>query len=379
MFYTRSIQINKDLFLPLLFRDDTNQPCYIFLKFVLLDLRYKYSKTNIRNKLYCIKRLYQYSESRYQSFENLLIRGEKQPIQDIIDSFIYYILDSTSRYKQSVDYRNLILRSVNDFIEFINRDYNLEISLTKLRSFIIKSRTTLQRKNNRDIDSDFLLTVVHIASPSSEFNPFKEDEGIRIRNFVIVSLLQETGIRKGELLTLKIDSYQEFGDRFYIEIMDDPEEFDPRFSPPSVKNLQSNRTVAISKELFMVIHFYVITYRNVESNSVSKFLFLSEKGNPLGKNALANIIKKLVQKANEITNSNYNISPHDFRYAFANNFLSFLIDEKGYPLDKALDQLRAIMGWTLTSVMPSKYAANYISDKANFTNLKRIESFYENL
>ena len=71
------------------------------------------------------------------------------------------------------------------------------------------------------------------------------------------------------------------------------------------------------------------------------------------------------------------IRPHDFRYSFANRFLSYLIKSRKLDMEKAKDELRSIMGWKIDSQMPTKYAAIYITQQADISNLSRIESLYE--
>jgi hypothetical protein len=49
--------------------------------------------------------------------------------------------------------------------------------------------------------------------------------------------------------------------------------------------------------------------------------------------------------------------------------------EKGL-LEEAKDELRKLGGWSVDSQIPNLYAARFIQEKANDSNIARIDSFY---
>ena len=381
MFYVRKIEFSPGYILPLLFTKNKSQPCGVLLRYVLFNLRFKASSTSLRNKIYCLKRFYEFVGNQNASIEDLILTSasdKSKQISDLCEGYTYYILSSISSNRQSTAYRNLLLVSLIKFIEFVNQEYALSIRTALPRSFILEpSKSNSIKRKTRDIDPKYLDTLVQISSPDSHYNPFKNDLKIRIRNMLLISILVETGIRIGELMSLKTTSYNEIRKRFYLEISQNSSSLDTRHSPGNLKNIQSNRNIAISKELFVLLDHYTTTLRRVFIKEPTEFLFLSEKGRPLSKQAILDLISKLSRQANSILNVNHDIKPHDFRYSFANNFLAYLVEIREYEMGKALDELRVIMGWKVNSTMPSKYASNFIADVANISNLQRIQNLYD--
>ncbi len=77
-----------------------------------------------------------------------------------------------------------------------------------------------------------------------------------------------------------------------------------------------------------------------------------------------------------------------FRHTWATRKLSFLIEsykgkDSSRPLRdihlQAMDMLRSLGGWSISSNMPALYAKRFIHEHANVLNLRRIEVESEEL
>lgn len=73
------------------------------------------------------------------------------------------------------------------------------------------------------------------------------------------------------------------------------------------------------------------------------------------------------------------LSAHDFRHTFADHFLAYLVETRGYDLERATDELRRVCGWSDTSTMPRRYASRYLAESANLHNAQRASAAWERL
>ena len=371
MYHLRTVSFSDQRKLPLIFNKESNQPCHYFLQYLIFYLRYKNNDKLIRDRAYTLLRFYNHlSVHLYLDDKTFSINWLRPNLQLITESFINNELHKIPN--ESYSYRNLILYSLNDFCKYLSRTHNIKYDPNWVSVYYVKKQITKQSSTDRNIEPSTLDLIGQLTTPGSVLNPYQEIN--QHRNFIIFQLLIETGIRKGELLSLTLDSYQELNQSFYLQITDSFSVGDMRFDKARVKNKQSNRTIAISKALFIAIHYYVTNERF--TNGLHNLLFTSKKGQPLSKDTLYQNLEKLNDALDSIVKSYVRIKPHDFRYTFANSFLSYLIEIEKYNIDMACDELRQIMGWAINSSMPQKYAANYIHYKANEMNLKRIDQSY---
>lgn len=176
-----------------------------------------------------------------------------------------------------------------------------------------------------DVFDDFVL----IAKPSSQYNPFK-DAAIRLRNYLIVQTLYETGIRCSELLALQINDIGSCVNEATITIeRRHNNKNDPRIKEPTAKT--RGRVIEISKELREAINYYIRSIRSKTATSkYHPFIFVSHKtktgsyksGHPLVQRS----INALFDKIKEVNPERFwAITPHSYRHYF-NDRLSDAID-----------------------------------------------------
>lgn len=168
--------------------------------------------------------------------------------------------------------------------------------------------------------SDVFEIVMNLVKPDNENNPYTYS--VRQRNYLILRILYETGMRSGELLQLKIEdvSRENIDSNSYtitIKRRHDDKYDKFRAIEPNAKTLE--RDLPISKELGISLNKYILKERSQIPNAKKHpFLFVSHKGKSIGKPLSVIQLCKLVDKLN------------------SNEFLLKTLDEKGLKLEKPI-------------------------------------------
>jgi integrase len=106
----------------------------------------------------------------------------------------------------------------------------------------------------------------------SQFNPWKA-ESIRVRNRLIVQLLLNLGLRKGELCGLKVEDINFRANELTVHRRADDVD-DPRPVQPNAKT--KARVLALDAELSRGLHLYVVNNRNkLRGSRFHPFLFVA--------------------------------------------------------------------------------------------------------
>lgn len=435
MFAVETIHLKKKLSnanqISLLFDTNTSCPCLYPLLYSMKSLRFKRPSTQ-ETDLTALKFWYNFwyakfstsfCESFYSSAYNL------EMIQNEIDNFIVYLENNrnfneniiTLRNNKNVNYDTLSRRvcSFLDFYSFIVGEYfntytqpqltTKEISvITKKIDKYIKnkkrivgkfSRSTKTVKDNKvpvfkSMDYELMVKLYSIIAPNNlnklnGLNPFKTND-TQLRNFIIVHLMLNYGLRVGELMLLTTKSFKKSQgkDRYSLIITNTHDEYDNRAKKPSIKNEFSYRVIELEKRDF---NFLTIYKENVRNNIDSEILFTSTKPPyaPLSYASIHKILDELDAKLRSIAPEYFddqnqysieNLTPHTCRHTWAYMALSdafknySVIDKytKKEALDLAQEDLRILGGWSPNSLMPMYYGKRFLVERANFMNLLRI-------
>ncbi|MFJ3046779.1 tyrosine-type recombinase/integrase [Herbaspirillum chlorophenolicum] len=397
--------------IPVLFRDTPPQPVLLPFLYVALKRQYKAYNT-IRNDLVTIKAFYDFFALDGIDVDEALIDGQFAILLTRVEQFLAWLttekiahnvvgrlggLEPISHYGIDPITRDGYLRSLKSYLLWCVDRYSRSTSANEIGtllsasskaiasrfdSFLVAtSRRNFSFKSFTDAE---IAAIREFAYPGDPKNPFRHSN--QFRNWLIVDVLFETGIRVGELLGLSTNSIHR-GDRTcYLSVVRNPNAgMDTRSRAPSLKNQHSQRTIAISAQLFERIQHYILHQRRPIRNGrplklKHGYLWVSERGNPLAANSLANLFECLANgirsRAPDLLRS---ASPHSFRHTFAERFLQYLLEVKGCDMERAKDELRAICGWSNDSTMPQYYSRRYIHSLANLHNQNRIESAWERL
>ncbi|TCG02902.1 tyrosine-based site-specific recombinase CMGI-7, partial [Paraburkholderia steynii] len=124
-----------------------------------------------------------------------------------------------------------------------------------------------------------LQRLLHVCHPHTCDNPWKKPH--RLRNFLIVLMMATLGVRRGELLKLRVSDCHLSRAIPEIRVERSPDDpADPRINEPQVKT--ESRHLPCDASLARYLNEYICrTRRQIPGSSRSPFLFLSRSGRPM--------------------------------------------------------------------------------------------------
>ncbi|WP_180966345.1 tyrosine-type recombinase/integrase [Endozoicomonas acroporae] len=217
----------------------------------------------------------------------------------------------------------------------------------------------IKRLGNRKIKGK-TQSLVHGLTPLQQKTLFYalEKDGVinwnketRIRNRLIILILYETGVRRGELLSLTIENCHTREYKPYIYIKQNVKYPDPRKDIPDTKTLE--RIIPISKELAKMIDEYCsIRSLKKEARKQPPFLLLATRSPclPMSKGALNNVFAQIRKDIPEIDR----LRPHILRHTRMENLDRHLL-RQGYTDDQKSKIKNLIGGWSPNSKTGENY------------------------
>lgn len=192
-------------------------------------------------------------------------------------------------------------------------------------------------------------------SSNSASNPWKS-EFIRDRNETMVLLLLETGMRRGELLSLKTSDLNVQQKTLKIEKRV-AGLVDPRAYRPLVKTL--GREVILSANMTAKVSAFILNHRaHLPTVKKHPFLFTSRTGVPLSIKSVNAIFDDL-----KLAIPGVDIYPHALRHTFNSN-LSLAFESSKVEPELEMKIRTELNGWSHNSQMPALYAKRYTQEKA---------------
>ncbi|WP_298809720.1 site-specific integrase [uncultured Psychrobacter sp.] len=414
----KSIVLNNSNPISLLFDSTTTLPCLYPMLYINSSLKFK-SESTQQAYLQGIKQWYEFWQEKYdQSFCKYFREHKSNPELMIkeIDSFILY-LENIQVVDQklirlgtnpSINYNTLahrlraILSYLNYLLDTFSQIYGKSISpeIARYKSVIyqkydlVKNLSSNHHKahkngtNFKSLTEEMQKALRSIISPKALEPLFKSNEA-QLRNFLIVRLLLNYGLRTGELLLLTLDSIKPDvkTHNTYLLITDTHHKTDTRITKPQIKNVQSIRSILLEKRDVQFINIYINYIRRKEAKNRMLFLSLQAPYAPLSKSGFKKIIatinENMKSKHPQFFDTNYvdsldKISAHTLRHTWAYmmlkyNYESYLsTHHKAKAMEKAVENLRKMAGWSLNSTMPYLYASRFMSENANLANIQRI-------
>ncbi len=269
-----------------------------------------------------------------------------------------------------------------------------------------KSNKTIKSEINysfKSMNDGMIRGLYLVISPSNSnkynnLNPFKA-KNVQLRNFLIIHLMLNYGLRIGELMLLTTNSIKKSiqNHNFSLIITNTDDEFDDRVKKPKIKNEYSYRVIKLQERDYKILQIYI---NEIRKEIPSKILFTSLKPpySALSYSSIKKIFDKVDSSLKALLPNSFDISsydsierltPHVCRHTWAYMMLSFSFEKYkkenishsdikqsvNDALLKAQDDLRALGGWSTTSTMPIYYGKRFIVERANFMNLARIIHF----
>lgn len=289
------------------------------------------------------------------------------------------------------NYRNNLLKPdstkkrINRLIHFIDRtikrvhiDYSdyekIEKKWEVLKEYLsngnnnFKKTNSKVRSNQKIISDDKFKELIYLIQPHTQNNPFKHS---KFRNFLIISLLIETGIRRGACANIKISDLKMYGTFDEIKIT---REHDNETDNRLFKARQKTRehSIYITQNLMKDIKYYITKVREKIPNAEKhNFLFVTEMNT---KNTIGSPLS--LQSYNKIFNKisislNIHITPHTLRHKWNELFEDTINNTEATNIDK--ESIRNfLMGWNPDSKMGNIYN-EYSLQKKTQEVMKKIQ------
>lgn len=409
----------------ILIDEETRSPCLYPLLYVMSKLRLKSLSTQQSN-LNALKFWYVFWKEKFNENFCLSFYESKYNAEifiEEIDSFFIY-LENNSKHDDGlirinkpleVNYTT-ISKKIQDIIKYliflIDNFFRRDIEESKSKHSLIRRQIlTLQNKSeqfarisssNSNVKQFKSLTermkdsFLEIAIPSTPVNSnpknvFK-DSATQFRNFLIARLLINYGLRVGELLLLSINSKTLNRDsgNTSLTIEDNQDIEDYRSPKPRIKNEQSKRRIEISRDDYNLISYYIENYRHDNAKSDLLFLSLQYPFPPLSYSSIKKMFNIWDKQFRELypnyydskyTDSIDKLSAHVCRHTWATLMLEYAhitamnsSSSHEIAISQAIESLKKAGGWSSNSLMVSRYADRYLSERANSTNISRIKN-----
>lgn len=233
----------------------------------------------------------------------------------------------------------------------------------------IKGRTPAKtgRASRREgLPPEARRALLECIRPDSPENPWVEPAARR-RNQLMIELLYWLGLRRGELLAIKIGDINLRDNTITIHRRpDDPD--DPRPEQPTAKTL--GRIMPLSWGLAQAVHCYLAERRAIRGSRRHPFLFVdTDHGRPLSIRSLSHVFSRLNERhADRLGTITAHVLRHDW-----NDRFSELMDRRGSSGPDEEKQRSHLMGWREGSGTAALYTKRHTRYKATETSLRMQE------
>lgn len=287
----------------------------------------------------------------------------KQRIEAVRDylAFLYDKLGDQSTRDEAVDD---VKRRLNRKIKAASPGWK------KTRIDDMKGLTSSERSR--------LLEVMH---PESGENPFADD-AIKFRNYIILLLGLDMGLRRSEMLLIKTSDIQWHSRHLSVVNLED-ESLEPRTMAPQFKTHE--RMLVMSDDLYEAISQYESRYRYRKAHKGSSqarkhpFLLVAHRrneGKPMSIKALDGVFPRVGNVAPELAHIHPHILRHDAVYTMLESMREEL--NKLTPEDRTTQVQKTLtwmFGWSPESNMPGLYGAKFWKEEADKAMKKRSDKF----
>ncbi|MGP4956009.1 MULTISPECIES: site-specific integrase [unclassified Pseudomonas] len=296
----------------------------------------------------------------YKSIGKIHAQQRIEAVRDYL-AFLYDKLgDHSTRYGAVDDLKERIKRKIKA----------AKPAWKKTRTEKVKGLTSQERTR--------LLEIMH---PDSAENPFS-DEAIRRRNYIILLLGLDMGLRRSEMLLIKTSDIHWHSRQLAVVNLED-ESRDPRTMAPQFKT--NERMLVMTDDLYDAITEYESKYRHRKPRSGRSqanrhpFLLVAHKrneGGPLTIKAVDGVLSKVREKAPELAHVHTHTLRHDAVYTMLESMSEELAvltpEDRTTQVQKTLTWM---FGWSPDSNMPGLYGAKFWKEEADKAIQKRAERF----
>ena len=207
--------------------------------------------------------------------------------------------------------------------------------------------------------------LLKVIEPNHPLNPWASPLA-KDRNALIVHMLLELGVRRGELLGIRTNDIRAQSQEVNIELRLDDKDDPPLYEP---NGKTKDRILAVSAQLLLRIAKYVQGARyDVKPARKNPFLLVASTGQPLSISGFNKLFRPLQDATPELKM----VIPHLMRHTFNDNMVGAL-ESSGMEDAQIVETLCRLNGWSDKSNMPFKYTKRSEEAKANAGHRKYQE------
>jgi integrase len=276
------------------------------------------------------------------------------------------------------DFAGVRIRYIRNFIEWLadrllltmDVQHPMRAALLDVKRLVVSGLTTripsAKARNNaqsrKALDESAQARLWNIIDVRSTENPW-EGRHAKVRNELIVRWFLGLGIRRGELLGVKVSDVNiRTGEVFIARRADDSG--DPRPYQPNTKT--HDRTLPLNNDLAQrTLQYIVGERRRYPAARKHPFLFVANGGAPLSLRGLNEIFVALRKVHSDLPVVHPHILRHTNNYNFSN-----LADERGMNPEVEKKIRSQMMGWSETSGTAERYTRRETERKARDASLQ---------
>lgn len=241
---------------------------------------------------------------------------------------------------------------------------SFDLSLKALFERISTGSNRNTARQREGLSEEHLTVLEEVVKQDSLKNPWKGTHA-RARNELVVRWLLDLGIRRGELLGIRIKNINFQKDEVLIARQaDDPD--DPRSIQPNTKT--RDRLLPLGERLSKLTRDYIQGPRRaIKGARKHDFLIVANgSGRPLTQAATNKIFHVLRTKIPELPDDLY---PHILRHTWNDEF-SEVMDRGSVPEEREIQMRSRLMGWSETSGTAATYTRRHTKKKADKASIE---------
>jgi len=245
--------------------------------------------------------------------------------------------------------------------QMLETSFQRVLSALRARSPRVDLRGQVLEREGLSLEAQRRL--FEVIDPWFPGNPWR-NQGAKIRNQLIIKWLYHLGMRRGELLGIRIGDIDFRKGKVTIHRRAD-DKLDPRKNQPNAKT--KARILDIDQELLKKTQEYIMSFRrSLEGARRHDFLFVTvDTGKPISIHGFEKIFKVLRASGNNLPEP---LFAHLLRHTWNDNF-SREMDKNGVPEDKEKKYRAYFMGWSETSGTAATYTRRHTRKAAEKISL----------
>lgn len=204
--------------------------------------------------------------------------------------------------------------------------------------------------------SDVIERLIKIICPGHPLNPWRS-WAVQFRNYLFLRILMQTGLRLGEVLSMRMRCIApSAGEIHIVRLPDAPD--DRRLIPPTVKG---HAHIVPLWDLYEPLSEYVLNIRRRTRNAnQSPFVLVASRS---GRELSESAARKVLQDLAAALEYDGPLSPHVLRHGW-NDSLSATMDALGIPAAQQEAIRIFLMGWSDGSTAAATYTRRFVEEEA---------------